>query len=87
MQLVKRTTTQADIGVVVTSNSATKHRHPVFKFSRAHMKIELADYFGKSGRKMDARFAPHRRLEVRFADEPAFVNMNTPTDFQDWGAQ
>ena len=79
--------TQADIAVAVTGDGATRQRHPVFCLLSAHLKNDLADYLGKGGRKMDAWFAMHRKAEVHFADETAFVNMNTPADLQDWGAE
>jgi molybdopterin-guanine dinucleotide biosynthesis protein A len=78
---------QADIAVAVTGDGATQQRHPVFCLLSTHLKDDLADYLGKGGRKMDAWFAMHRQAEVHFADEPAFVNMNTLIDLQDWGAK
>jgi len=78
---------QADIAVAVTGDSETQQRHPVFCLLSTHLKDDLADYLGKGGRKMDAWFAMHRQAEVHFADEPAFVNMNTLIDLQDWGAK
>ncbi len=77
----------ADIAVAVTGESTTRQRHPVFCLLSTHLKDELADYLGKGGRKMDAWFAMHRQAEVHFADDTAFVNMNTLTDLQDWTAQ
>jgi len=78
---------QADIAVAVTGDNETQQRHPVFCLLSAHLKNDLADYLGKGGRKMDAWFAMHRQAEVHFSDETAFVNMNTLTDLQDWGAK
>ncbi len=78
---------QADIAVAVTGDGATQQRHPVFCLLPAHLKNDLADYLGKGGRKMDTWFAMHRQTEVYFADETAFVNMNTLTDLLDWAAQ
>jgi molybdopterin-guanine dinucleotide biosynthesis protein A len=78
---------QADIAVAVTGDGATQQRHPVFCLLSTHLKDDLADYLGKGGRKMDAWFAMHRQTEVHFADDTAFVNMNTLTDLQDWTAQ
>lgn len=78
---------KADIAVAVTGESATQQRHPVFCLLSAHLKNDLADYLGKGGRKMDAWFAMYRKAEVYFADETAFVNLNTLTDLQDWGAK
>ena len=78
---------QADIAVAVTGDGATQQRHPVFCLLSTHLKNDLADYLGEGGRKMDAWFAMHRQAEVHFADETAFVNMNTLIDLQDWAAQ
>jgi molybdopterin-guanine dinucleotide biosynthesis protein A len=68
---------QADIAVAVTGDSETQQRHPVFCLLSVHLKNHLADYLGKGGRKMDAWFAMHRQTEVHFADENAFVNINS----------
>lgn len=76
----------ADIAVAVTGERTTPQRHPVFCLLSAHLKHDLADYLRKGGRKMDAWFAMHRQVEVHFAYETAFVNMNTLTDLQDWAA-
>ncbi len=78
---------QADIAVALTGEGATRQRHPVFCLLSAHLKVDLADYLGKGDRKMDAWFAMHREVDVHFADETAFANINTLTDLQDWGAQ
>lgn len=69
--------TQADIAVAVTDNGATRQRHPVFCLLSAHLKNDLADYLGKGGRKMDAWFEMHRKVDVHFLDETAFVNINS----------
>ena len=68
---------QADIALAVTGDGATQQRHPVFCLLSTHLKDDLADYLGKGGRKMDAWFAMHRQTEVHFADENAFVNINS----------
>ena len=80
-------TAQVDIAIAVTGETTMQQRHPVFCLLATHLKNELADYLGKGGRKMDAWFAMHRQIEVYFADETAFANMNTLTDLQDWAAQ
>ena len=69
--------TQADIAVAVTDNGATRQRHPVFCLLSAHLKNDLADYLGKGGRKVDAWFEMHRKVDVHFSDETAFVNINS----------
>jgi molybdopterin-guanine dinucleotide biosynthesis protein A len=78
---------QADIAVAVTGESAVQQRHPVFCLLSAHLKNDLADYLGKGGRKMDAWFSMYRKAEAHFADETAFMNMNTLADLRDWAAQ
>jgi len=78
---------QADIAVAVTGDGAAQQRHPVFCLLSAHLKNDLADYLGKGGRKMDAWFAMYRKAEAHFADETAFMNMNTLADLRDWAAQ
>lgn len=78
---------QANIAVALTGEDATRQRHPVFCLLSTRLKNDLADYLGKGGRKMDAWFAMHRQVDVYFADEIAFVNMNTLADLQEWTAQ
>lgn len=68
---------QADIAVAVTGEGATRQNHPVFCLLATHLKNDLADYLGKGGRKMAAWFAMQRQVEVHFADETAFANINT----------
>ena len=70
-------TARADIAVAVTGEGAQQQRHPVFCLIAAHLKDSLADYLGKGGRKMESWFALHRQVDVHFADETAFVNLNT----------
>jgi molybdopterin-guanine dinucleotide biosynthesis protein A len=68
---------QADIAVAVTGESETRQRHPVFCLLSTHLKNDLADYLDKGGRKVDAWFSMQRQVEVHFADEAAFANINT----------
>jgi molybdopterin-guanine dinucleotide biosynthesis protein A len=71
---------EADIAVAVTGEGETRQRHPVFCLLSSHLKNKLADYLSKGGRKMDAWFAMQREAEAYFADEVAFVNINTLED-------
>jgi molybdopterin-guanine dinucleotide biosynthesis protein A len=63
--------------VAVTGDGATRQRHPVFCLLSAHLKNDLADYLGKGGRKVDAWFEMHRKVDVHFSNETAFVNINS----------
>jgi molybdopterin-guanine dinucleotide biosynthesis protein A len=69
--------TQADIAVAVTGDGATRQRHPVFCLLSTHLKNDLADYLGKGGRKVDAWFEMHRKVDVHFSNETAVVNINS----------
>jgi molybdopterin-guanine dinucleotide biosynthesis protein A len=78
---------QADIAVAVTGDGPTQQRHPVFCLLAAHLKDDLADYLGKGGRKMDAWFAMQHQVEVHFANETAFANINTLDELHTLGAR
>lgn len=78
---------QADIAIAVTGEGVTRQRHPVFCLLSTHLKDDLADYLGKGGRKMDAWFARHAQVEVYFADETSFANINTVDELNALSAQ
>ena len=78
---------QADIAVAVTGEGPTQQRHPVFCLLRTHLKDDLADYLGKGGRKMDEWFAMHRQVDVYFADDMSFANINTVDELNALSAQ
>ena len=74
----------ADIAVAVTGEQTGQQRHPVFCLLARHLKDDLADYLGSGGRKMDAWFSRHAQVDVWFADETAFANMNTREELDHW---
>ena len=78
---------QADIAVAVTGDSARQQRHPVFCLLSRHLKDDLATYLGDGGRKMDAWFARHTQVDVGFADEAEFANINTREELDQWGVK
>ena len=73
---------QADIAVAVTGESAMPQRHPVFCLLSAHLKNDLADYLREGGRKMDAWLTRHPQVNVWFAEEAAFTNINTRAELK-----
>ena len=74
----------ADIAVAVTGEQTGQQRHPVFCLVGRHLKNDLADYLGEGGRKMDAWFSRHAQIDVWFADEAAFANINTREELDHW---
>lgn len=78
---------QANIAVAVTGEGEARQRHPVFCLLSTYLKDDLADYLGKGGRKMDAWFARHRQVDVHFADETGFANINTIAELNVLSAQ
>jgi molybdenum cofactor guanylyltransferase len=75
----------ADIAVAVTGESLKQQRHPVFCLLARQLKDDLADYLGSGGRKMDAWFSRQSQVDVWFADESAFANINTLEELDQWG--
>lgn len=78
---------RAEIAVAVTGEEAHRQAHPVFCLLDASLKDSLADFLGKGNRKMASWFAMHRSVEVYFADEAAFTNINTSDELQALGGK
>ena len=51
--------------------------HPVFCLLRSALAESLIAFLNQGGRKIDAWFAQHKAVAVRFADPGAFFNANT----------
>jgi molybdopterin-guanine dinucleotide biosynthesis protein A len=67
----------ADIAIAAVTDPAGEHHlHPVFALMRASLADDL-DVFIRSGeRKVRAWYARHKAVEVTFANERAFYNVN-----------
>lgn len=72
--------TRADAAVAVTGQSETLQRHPVFMLLRCSLRDRLASYLNEGGRKVDGWLKSLHCIEVRFDDEAAFANVNTPEE-------
>jgi len=56
--------------------------HPVFALVRTTLLTDLEAFLASGRRRIDAWTGQLRTVEVPFADEDAFVNINTPQDLQ-----
>ena len=68
----------ADLAVAKTGDQA----QPVFALYSATLLPSLTQFLESGGRKIDAWYLTHRVVEVSFADESAFANINTIAELQ-----
>ena len=73
-------TEQADLAYAVTLEGGREQPHPVFCLMNSALSESLVAFLHGGGRKIDAWFAQHRAVGVRFDDPDAFVNANTPAE-------
>jgi molybdopterin-guanine dinucleotide biosynthesis protein A len=75
---------QADIATVVTANAhGETSLHPVFALLRTSLAADLAAWLAAGERKVRAWYARHKTVEVAFADERAFYNVNSLQELAD----
>jgi molybdenum cofactor guanylyltransferase len=74
----------ADIATVTTAD-ADGHvsLHPVFALLRTSLADDLAAFLDTGERKVRAWYARHKTVEVAFADERAFYNINSLQELAD----
>jgi len=70
----------ADIAYATTLEDGREQRHPVFCLLRSGLSESLIAFLHGGGRKIDAWFAEHRAVGVRFDDASAFFNANTAAE-------
>jgi molybdopterin-guanine dinucleotide biosynthesis protein A len=70
-------TNEAEIAYATTLEDGQEQRQPVFCLLRSELIESLVAYLHGGGRKIDAWFAQHRAVGVRFDDPRAFFNANT----------
>ncbi|CAB3717876.1 Molybdenum cofactor guanylyltransferase [Paraburkholderia phenoliruptrix] len=74
----------ADIATVTTCDAGGKlSLHPVFALLRTGLADDLANFLQAGERKVRAWYARHRTVEVAFADERAFYNINSLQELAD----
>jgi molybdopterin-guanine dinucleotide biosynthesis protein A len=71
---------EADIAYATTFEDGCEQAHPVFCLLRSALSESLVAFLHQGGRKIDAWFAQHRAVAVRFADPSAFFNANTAAE-------
>jgi molybdopterin-guanine dinucleotide biosynthesis protein A len=67
----------AEIAYATTLEQGREQPHPVFCLMRSALLDSLVAFLHGGGRKIDAWFAQHRAVAVRFDDARAFFNANT----------
>lgn len=72
----------AELAVAVTGEGQTLQRHPVFMLMRASVLPHLTQYLQDGERKIEKWYRALRFVEVHFADEGAFRNINTLDDLR-----
>ncbi|MDB5763194.1 MAG: mobA [Herminiimonas sp.] len=75
-------TQDADLAVAITGEGSTKQPHPVFCLLKTSLLPHLTQYLQDGGRKIDAWYASLKVVEVHFADDSAFRNINTLEELQ-----
>jgi molybdopterin-guanine dinucleotide biosynthesis protein A len=74
----------ADIATVTTADAAGNvSLHPVFALLRTRLADDLSAFLEAGERKVRAWYARHRTVEVVFADERAFYNINSIQELAD----
>jgi molybdopterin-guanine dinucleotide biosynthesis protein A len=72
----------ADLAVAVTGTRDARQLQPVFCLLKTSLLPHLTDYLKNGGRKMETWFGMLNTVQVDFADEAAFRNINTPEDLR-----
>ncbi len=67
----------AEIAYATTLEDGREQAHPVFCLMQSALSESLVAFIHGGGRKIDAWFARHRAVGVRFDDTAAFFNANT----------
>jgi molybdopterin-guanine dinucleotide biosynthesis protein A len=76
----------ADIATAKTTNAAGETSlHPVFVLLRTSLADDLAAFLAAGERKVRAWYARHKAVEVTFADERAFYNINSLQELAESG--
>jgi molybdopterin-guanine dinucleotide biosynthesis protein A len=74
---------QADLAMAVTREADGREQpHPVFCLMRASLMDSLVAFMAGGKRRIDRWTGQHRCANVRFEDDRAFFNANTPEDLR-----
>jgi molybdopterin-guanine dinucleotide biosynthesis protein A len=70
----------ADLAYATTFEDGREQAHPVFCLMNSALSESLVAFLHGGGRKIDAWFAGHKAVTVRFDDPRAFFNANTAAE-------
>lgn len=73
---------QADIAVACTGSVAQPQPQPVFCLLKATLGPQLQIYFQAGGRRMDGWYGQAKVVQVHFANETSFSNINTLAELE-----
>lgn len=76
----------ADIAFAVTGDGESRQLHPVFCLLKTSLLPNLTQYLQGGGRKMQAWMESQHAVDVHFADEAAFQNINTLEELRKFDA-
>jgi molybdopterin-guanine dinucleotide biosynthesis protein A len=74
----------ADLAVAITGDGTERQAHPVFCLMKTSLLQHLSEYLRDGGRRIDAWYASLNTVEVPFADEAAFRNINTLAELKQY---
>ena len=72
----------ADLAFAVTGESGQPELHPVFCLMKTSLLPSLDAYLRAGGRKVAGWLLQQPHAQAHFADQAAFMNINTPQDLQ-----
>ena len=78
-------TESADLAVAVTGAADARQSHPVFCLTKVLVLPHLTAFLESGGRKIEHWYATLRVVEVHFANEAAFRNINTLVELRELG--
>ena len=70
----------AELAYAITLEDGREQPHPVFCLMKSALSESLIAFLHGGGRKIDAWFAQHHAVTVRFDDASAFFNANTAAE-------
>ena len=74
----------AELAFAVTGASSNPELHPVFCLMKTSLLPSLDAYLRAGGRKVAGWMLQQSHAQAHFADQGAFMNINTPHDLQDF---
>ena len=77
----------ADLAFAVTGESGQPELHPVFCLMKTSLLPSLTAYLHAGGRKVAGWMLQQPYAQAHFADQAAFMNINTPQDLQTFTSQ